>query len=652
MKRTILFLLIALLPALSWSEDQVITDLLLIGANSSSEINSIADQYTSQGWQSFGYDLNKGCGKNSDYIFLLYKTGSISNKDKAYSFISDVCIYVGKGCPDELVYNDIDYELVPFDGSDNFKSSKGDLNCNAGGAYIHLYCSRQVKATPEYVSSIWFNATSSSSVPGANQSGSIDLNQGAGGSYIYMHCNKVPFGSSIYNEADAERHINLRSVFSNVFFSKGNYHLKDRCNRALRLTFAPGCTVTLDNVRIPYRPTAYSNHAGLTFRGDATINLHGTNEVASSHPNKPAIYVPQGHTLTIKGDGSLVADSHSDIAAGIGGGYEEDCGSIVIEGGDIHAIGRNNACGIGNGANATCGNVFLGWTRETDRIYSSSYPAGKVGFVNGKNFLIEGTDMEASISNINGQSIVPLVESHFCRPWGTREGNYCGKENINGGRNLYYIKLPCPERSDMHTVTIRKNPTVLDTNGDMNDYAQISGAISPWISREIDYDSNGYPHVSIFPDILHVVVEEGVTSIGKNAFFNIYTIQDVTLPSSLTSIAYSAFYSCNGTKDVYCHADPNMLIWDNNGVLDFNHYELKSTKMHVYARYLSRYKEKFGDAIVTFVGDLDDILDGIGNVKADMATDDAWYTLDGMRLNGKPAKPGIYITGGRKVAIK
>ena len=32
--------------------------------------------------------------------------------------------------------------------------------------------------------------------------------------------------------------------------------------------------------------------------------------------------------------------------------------------------------------------------------------------------------------------------------------------------------------------------------------------------------------------------------------------------------------------------------------------------------------------------------------------DDAWYTLDGRRLQGKPAKSGIYVNNGRKVAIK
>jgi hypothetical protein len=30
----------------------------------------------------------------------------------------------------------------------------------------------------------------------------------------------------------------------------------------------------------------------------------------------------------------------------------------------------------------------------------------------------------------------------------------------------------------------------------------------------------------------------------------------------------------------------------------------------------------------------------------------AWYTLDGVRLDWKPTKKGLYIHGGRKVVVK
>ena len=32
--------------------------------------------------------------------------------------------------------------------------------------------------------------------------------------------------------------------------------------------------------------------------------------------------------------------------------------------------------------------------------------------------------------------------------------------------------------------------------------------------------------------------------------------------------------------------------------------------------------------------------------------DDAWYTLNGTRLDGKPATKGIYIRNGKKVVVK
>ena len=31
---------------------------------------------------------------------------------------------------------------------------------------------------------------------------------------------------------------------------------------------------------------------------------------------------------------------------------------------------------------------------------------------------------------------------------------------------------------------------------------------------------------------------------------------------------------------------------------------------------------------------------------------EAWYTLDGVRLSGKPTKKGLYINNGKKIVIK
>ena len=43
----------------------------------------------------------------------------------------------------------------------------------------------------------------------------------------------------------------------------------------------------------------------------------------------------------------------------------------------------------------------------------------------------------------------------------------------------------------------------------------------------------------------------------------------------------------------------------------------------------------------------------INNVEVELTTaDDAWYTLSGVRLEGKPAQKGVYIHQGKKVYVK
>ena len=98
--------------------------------------------------------------------------------------------------------------------------------------------------------------------------------------------------------------------------------------------------------------------AGLTCSGDATLILEGTNFVRGFYRHHPGIYVPEGKTLTISGDGALTAISNGK-SAGIGGGHWLSCGNIVIEGGSISAIGGEKAAGIGSGWGGRCGNITI-----------------------------------------------------------------------------------------------------------------------------------------------------------------------------------------------------------------------------------------------------------------------------------------------------
>ncbi len=143
-----------------------------------------------------------------------------------------------------------------------------------------------------------------------------------------------------------------------------------------KISIADGATVTLDGVTITNLGNG-CDWAGINCPGDATIILKGDNEVCSGwddggYTNFPGIWIATGKTLNIMGDGSLTASSGASGAsdpcgAGIGGGFEIDCGNINISGGTINATGGDMAACIGGGCNASCGNITItsGVTRVT-----------------------------------------------------------------------------------------------------------------------------------------------------------------------------------------------------------------------------------------------------------------------------------------------
>ena len=59
------------------------------------------------------------------------------------------------------------------------------------------------------------------------------------------------------------------------------------------------------------------------------------------------------------------------------------------------------------------------------------------------------------------------------------------------------------------------------------------------------------------------------------------------------------------------------------------------------------YSSNSNKVTVTAPTGINDITGKSGCVK-----DGAWYTLQGVRLNGKPSHNGIYIFNGKKIAIK
>ena len=128
-----------------------------------------------------------------------------------------------------------------------------------------------------------------------------------------------------------------------------------------QIIIGDGDTVTLAGVTINGTNNESYRWAGITCAGDATLILKEgtTNTVSGFKGNYPGIHVLwYNRTLTIMGGGSLNASSNG-TGAGIGGGYNMDCGNIHIKGGLITATGGEGAAGIGGGKNGACGNITI-----------------------------------------------------------------------------------------------------------------------------------------------------------------------------------------------------------------------------------------------------------------------------------------------------
>jgi len=132
------------------------------------------------------------------------------------------------------------------------------------------------------------------------------------------------------------------------------------------VTVADGATVTLCDV-VFYAPSK-CDHAAIHCLGDANIVLAGSdyNDLhAGSSSAYPALFVPQGNTLTISGTAKLRAYAQDSFSAGIGSGYDYDphtpinCGTIVIAGGVIKAMGGSGAAGIGSGYRSSCDGIQI-----------------------------------------------------------------------------------------------------------------------------------------------------------------------------------------------------------------------------------------------------------------------------------------------------
>ena len=214
------------------------------------------------------------------------------------------------------------------------------------------------------------------------------------------------------------------------------------------ITVADGATVTFKGVRI-HNP---DNDIAVECLGDATLIFENGDEdedqtniiIQMGTQFAPAIYVPESHTLTIKGSGKLevsasqapaigcgdnrrcghiVIDGQLTLiaeggvfSAGIGSGRKATCGEISIYGGNITAVSGNRGAGIGTGLEGTCGRIQIygGTVSATGDGQSAGIGCGEAGHCSGVLLYDTVTSVSATKGNAAPYCIGAAKDRGYC----------------------------------------------------------------------------------------------------------------------------------------------------------------------------------------------------------------------------------------------
>ncbi len=111
----------------------------------------------------------------------------------------------------------------------------------------------------------------------------------------------------------------------------------------------------------------------------------------------------------------------------------------------------------------------------------------------------------------------------------------------------YYTLIPSPETPSNVTWRIEGDTLYIEGSGPMDDYGydQDPGP-DPSVPPEVNTNPNPWQKEAF----TKVVIAEGITGIGSNAFSNCKGLAEVTVPSTVQRIGFGAFHNCTALRSV------------------------------------------------------------------------------------------------------
>ena len=142
-------------------------------------------------------------------------------------------------------------------------------------------------------------------------------------------------------------------------------------------------------------------------------------------------------------------------------------------------------------------------------------------------------------------------------------------------------------------------------------------------------------------------------TVGDYAIAFCDSLTSVTIPAGIMRIGESAFTYCTSLSTIYSEIDNmNDIVSSDyffspfDGIADDCLWHVPAGTKNAYTS-LSWWGRSWG-----IIDDLNSSASAIEKVTANRSEKDVWYTLRGMKINGVPTIPGIYIHNGKKVVIR
>ena len=351
-------------------------------------------------------------------------------------------------------------------------------------------------------------------------------------------------------------------------------------------------------------------------------------------------------TVTLDGDVNIILADGKTMNVGTSESRISG-GDVTITGGQVTATGGEG------GIYSYDGTINLGWTNATDRITASSY-TGTVIIASGKAFYNGSEVLSGTISDmsqVDGKTLTPTVaiadNADNTSAIATAATVCTGDKTLAvqlSGRTLY-------KDGKWNTLCLPFNVTIAGSplSGDNVEAMVLNGGTSGLSGTTLTLNFDAAP--ATIPAGTPFIIRWGTPQDNPGTTLTDPVFNGVTVSNTTNDVDFTGG-SFKGTYDKMAFAEENksiLFVGDDNNL----HWPLSGASLGACRAYFQLADGSPAHEFVLNFGDGSEEM-GISPAEIKEITESAgaWYTINGVRLNSKPTKKGLYIHNGRKVVIK